>query len=187
MKELFKKYFTDFDDKAFLVLKLQIILIAILLNGFADYFFQGSLILTQILFSLIYLVLLFFALKNELKEEKIQAIVFFIGLLVSVQITFLINFSSDLFFKSNFIVAWIIVFILFIFFYYFLFRKNFVYGKVLVSDKNTTVIQTSFDFGSFLPAGKYIVASNKKFKLGEKVKVALNQSIFSRKPEKVIE
>ena len=69
----------------------------------------------------------------------------------------------------------------------FLFGKNVLEGKVLLSDNKIAVVELPFDFFAGMQKGMYVVKTDRKIAKGTKVKVKIAQKMFKKVPERIIE
>ena len=175
------------NKKVFLITVLQIALILMLasitlkevINEFVFYF-------TEILLSFVFLKILFFDLKVELKKEHKYSIYFFAPLYLIIQIswfarTFLTELNN-LFYFLGFI---LIIFIYFVFFK-FVFGRNFVEGIVILSSTKIAVVKTDFDIWSFNTQAIHVVETNKKIKEGKTVKISFKRNFLGKKTAKIL-
>ncbi|MDO8627376.1 MAG: DUF2101 family protein [Candidatus Diapherotrites archaeon] len=187
-KNLFSKVLGKLDEKIYVILKVQIVLILLLANGFADFFFEGSLLIPQIILSLVYLYFVYQGLQKEFTDEKFVFGLLFLGLFIVAEAIFAFSFFSITFMNSPMLVLGLIFFVILIYTCYSLMlNKNFVYGEIVVSEKDRAIVKTNFSLSSFLPPGEYAVQSDKKFKKGQKVKVEVKKTFFGKKPTKVLD
>ena len=177
---------TELNSRSLSVLKLQIILILLLLNGFVYSFFSVPAFYAQIVFNLLYLKVFFKAL-NDFRKDRNVFIAFFLFLLLAAQSVFLMNFFKiQLLFASTYLIPFLVFLLILIFFFKMFYSKKFIEARVLLSDEKLAVIETELDLNSLTVSGKFIVKSNKKFKKGRKVKVAVKKGFFSSRPDKII-
>lgn len=186
LRKFLEKRTKGFKPIAYLVSKLQVLLIAILvlllLRQLMDsYIFSAAIAVI----SLYYLYALAVETRKEVgKKEFPLYFSFFFTLLFAVDLSlFLSDFSGS---YSVYAFAAPVSIILAVFIVSFLFRRKFCHAKVVMSEKGSAVIEKDFDLLSMTTAGKFVVESEKALQKGKEAKVAVKTTFFGRKPYKVI-
>ena len=175
------------NKKAFLITVLQITLILMLalitlkevLNETVFYF-------SQILLSFVFLIILFFDLKSELKKYHKYSVYFFAPLYLIIQIswfarTFLTELNNLFYF-----LGFIFIIFIYVVFFKFVFGRNFVEGKVILSNAKMAVVKTDFDIRSFNTQAIHVVVTDKKIKEGNIVKIGFKRNFLAKKTAKIL-
>lgn len=187
-KEFFEKNVTDFEYSNFLIMKMQILLVAMLLVIFFQiilesiwiYVIEGLLVCS-------YLFVLFKEVKKEFAEEFKAHALFFIGTLVFVQASWiLLLFFKGMSEKINSFFYLLAGLIIFMTWFRVFFRKKFVIGKILLCDEEIAAVKIKYDLIGFVKGGKFIVKSNKRYKKGEKVRIEIKKGFWKKAPYKIV-
>lgn len=190
LREFLEKNVKDFNYRSFLIVELQLLILLMLLilflrNAVGFYLFAGA----QVILSVTYLYIILVQLEKESKEEFSRYIIFFLAVLVFVQVIWVIPafLIKDFFYQYIFFIVALIGLLLFVLLFNLFFGRNYTKGKVLLSNGEMAVVEAQFDLLSFTNAGKYVVATDRKRNKGATVKVKIRKLLFYRKPFKIIE
>ncbi|MFH1752123.1 MAG: DUF2101 family protein [archaeon] len=158
------------------------LVLAIVLFSFNDLVF----LVIPVVLTIVFLYFLFKLLKSV--KEKTIYFAFFFVLMVLTDLAWAGNFllQSLSIFNYYYLIAVTAGLLVFIGFLRFAVKKNYCKGKVVLSDDKTAVIETDYDLTSFVKAGKFVVKTNKKLKVGATVKLKIKQGIFSVRPTEVV-
>lgn len=168
------------------IMILQLLIILMLLSLFFYLYLESFILVIEVMLSVLYLfnVLL---LKKETKNEFKFYTLFFGVLLVVIWLSiFIILFIEEITIKLNFSLYVLGFLLAFIISFKHLFGRNHCIAEVLVSDNEIAAIKKDFDLLSFSNKGTFVVATDKMYKKGEKVKVSFAYVGFKRKPAKII-
>lgn len=133
-------------------------------------------------------ILLLLKMKKAFGKDFLRYALYFCLLLlvVSVSIAVLV-FSEALGPRIDLFVAVIAALLIINMGFRFLFGKNVLEGKVLLSDNKIAVVELPFDFFAGMQKGMYVVKTDRKIAKGTKVKVKIAQKMFKKVPERIIE
>jgi len=185
-KEFLEKRTKGFKPIAYIVSKLQVLLIAILILLLLSqltnsYFFPAAIAII----SLYYIYALVAEARKEVEKNEFPLyFIFFFSLLFAVDLSFFLSGFSGIY--SLYAFAAPVSIILAVFIFFFLFRRKFCPAKIVMSEKGSAVIEKDFDLLSMTTAGRFVVESEKALQKGKEAKVAVKTTFFGRKPYKVI-
>ena len=163
------------------------------LGTVALFAFSVFLLFSFSLFLLVTVLLLFFlnfysVFKKSEGIKDIRAYQYFFGGLNLFGLA--LAGSTVLFegFEPMFSIPFLLVLALFLFGFYIKFRKNFVFGEVLLADEDWAVVRIPYDLCSGTKSGFYAVRSKKGLKKGDEVKIEVAHAIGERRmPWRVID
>lgn len=187
-REFFERNSVDFNYGNFLIVKMQVLLVAMLLVMFFQFAVESFLLwVVEGLLVLGYLFVLLKEIREEFAEEFKVYLVFFGVVLVFVQASWvLLAMFGELQERINFFFYLLGGLIIFLFLFRLVFRKEFVTGKVLLSDEELAVVEMKYDLVSMVRGGKFVVESGKKYGKGEKVRVELRKGFWKKKPCRIV-
>lgn len=188
-REFLERNVKDFNYRAFLIIKLQLLLFAMLIFIFAKPLMEFTLfVFGEVILAALYLYAIIIEFKSVEKAEYPKYLLFFSAILLFIQLSWIVpafigaNILTNYYFISFLLVA----LLLFSFLFKIFFGRNYTLGRVLLSNEKSAVVETEFDLLSFTNGGKFIVENNKKRREGEQVKVAVKNLFFYRKPYKIL-
>lgn len=147
---------------------------------------EGLAVLDLVLVAAFYLFLLKQGRKAFGKDFKRYFVFFSLWL-------FIIQFAVFFLLLSDPLVAGVEVFIVLVFALLalslvtrFVFGKNQVEGKILLSDSDSAAVKLEFNLFAGINSGRYVVKAGKKYGKGEKVMVALKRKHLRKIPDRVV-
>ena len=179
-----------FFSQNFLVLQLQIMLLLIIFSGFLLQFIDfGIFLLIEIIIAAYFWFLLLKPIKNKFNEQFKYFLLFFGIIFVLVELSWVIQKTIPASNENqlNALFALLFIMVVFAVFYRIVFGRKPLNARIIMSEKNSAVIETDFDIFSFTKAGKYIVEAGKAYPAGKDVKVLLKTAFFKSKPWKIKE
>lgn len=174
----------------FLILQLQLLIVLILLSGFLLSFIDFSVFLAiELIIGAYFLFLLFFQTKKEFQKQFNYFLLFFGVLFVLVELSWIVQkiIPAENENQLNALFGLLFAIIAFSILFRTIFAKKSIKARIVMSEKNSAVIETDFDIFSFTKAGKYIIETNKPYPTGKEVKVQLKNAFLKPKPWKIIE
>lgn len=169
----------------YVIFKMQIGTILLFVLSVLIFFGLSSLMFGAVL---LLFLLNFYSIFKQLKGIRHHyAYKYFFG---GLNVLGLVMGASNFFihgFNIIFALSFLSVFALFLLVFHLRFRKNFVFGKVLVSNGEWAAVRVQYDICSGVRNGFYAVRSKKGLKKGDEVKIELTHRLGERKmPWKVI-
>ncbi|MFH1256140.1 MAG: DUF2101 family protein [Candidatus Diapherotrites archaeon] len=188
LKAFLEKKFKDFDERSYVLIKLQVLIVAMLLALFLRGASFYAFIALEGILAAYYLFEIFVELRKLEKEDFGKYALFFIGLFLFIQGAWL-PFVFVGGFRQVFAlgISEIIGLLLFTVLFRLLLGRNYTYGKVVSSDGKIAVVETNYDLLAFTQKGRFVVDSAGKIEPGKKVKVAVKSFFLARKPYKIAE
>lgn len=186
LRNFLEKKVSGFKPIAYVVSKLQILLILLFLTPsfkffVADFFVYAIAVI--VFFS--YLYVLFFELRSGVaKDEYLVYFVFFFSVASAGVLSLAIPLFLGGYSVYSFLVPVAVVVCAFA--ALFAFRRNYAPAVAASSGKGSVVVEKDFDIFSLTNAGKFAVESERQVKTGEKVKVSVKSTFSGRKPSKII-
>jgi len=184
IEKFLEKNVSNFSHRTYLVYKMQLLLLLIIAGVFLKFLIPYELFLIA---ELILIVVLLYELategREEFREDFSAYLYFFVGLIIIAQLSWLGPvFAIDLSGMSFFFFALIILLFIFMAVFWIVFRRNYGFGKVVMSDGENCLVETEFDLRSWTVAKKHEIKSGVKFSKGERVKLRLKRGLFGPKP-----
>ncbi|MCX8158302.1 MAG: hypothetical protein N3D73_01395 [Candidatus Diapherotrites archaeon] len=132
---------------------------------------------------LLYFYFVFIELRKVVKKDEFFSyVLFFSALCLSIILAFLLPKIIHSYYSS----VLPIFLVMLIYFFFYINAKNICIAKVIYSDKDSAIVEKDFDLLSMTSAGEYKVSSSKRYKKGTTVKVSVKQTLFGKKPDKII-
>lgn len=149
-------------------------------------FFHFSVFLLAVIFVLFFLNL--YTVFKKLQVRNLRAYQYLFG---GINVFGLVLAISHFFVRSfNPVFSGVFIFVLlaFLVFFYLFFKKNFVFGSVLLADGDWAVVKVPFDICSGVRNGFYAVRSKSGVKKGDEVKIETAGSFGERRlPWRIID
>jgi uncharacterized membrane protein len=175
--------------KGYLFLQMQVaVLAALIISILSSFYYDFSIMVAQILPAII-LVAALSRFRKDYKSESMQYVALFtVFMLIALLAPFTARsaMSGNPFAAAQYVFYGLVVLLLGFVTVKYALSRNYVEGKVLLSDGDTAAVLIDFDMMAGIRAGKYVV-KNRGAKKGQKVKVKIKKSFFGKvEPVEVI-